>query len=158
VRHLFINTGRLVAVLAISTVVITSTSLAGASSKPSGDLVPRGAHVLTLSGSPTVAVGASPKIITVTRSSVIARVRSLINSLPITSNGNQMCPDDMLVPSTVSFKKTLSSTPFTKVVFQLGGCPSARVYQLGDPETPTLGGPNLSSVYSQIKSLIDATT
>jgi hypothetical protein len=156
VRHPRISAQQFVVALVIIATVFAGASFASASSKPSTDLVASGARVITLSGSPFAGVGASTKTIVVTNASVIAKVRSLINALPVTISGSQMCPDDMLVPSTLSFKKTSSSTPFTKVVFQLGGCPSARVYQLGVAVSPTLGGPKLSSVYGQIKTLMDA--
>jgi hypothetical protein len=42
----------------------------------------------------------------------------------------------------------------TRVVFQLGGCPYAQVYQHGVRISPTLGGPHLASTYAAIQKLI----
>jgi hypothetical protein len=60
----------------------------------------------------------------------------------------------MMLPITVSFAANKTSTPFTKVVFQLGGCPYARVYQHGVAVAPTLGGTHLAQVYARIQHLI----
>jgi hypothetical protein len=66
------------------------------------------------------------------------------------------CPDDLLIPTWVSFSTSATATPYSRVMFQLGGCPFARVTQHGVAELPTLGGPHLAQVYAKIKSLFAA--
>jgi len=124
-------------------------STAFAATKPAGDIVPSGAKVLYW----TYPLPVSGTI-TVTKASMIAEVRALINSLPVTTTGHRICPDDIMLPSTVSFAVSTKTTPFTKVVFQLGGCPYARVYQPGVAVSPTLAGPHLAQVYGRIQHLI----
>ncbi len=143
--------GRGLAALALGVALLaTGTATSAASSKPAGDLVPAGAKVLTFESSPT----GSPSIEVVTKLSVIDHVRALINSLPLSPTGPRICPDDLMIPSTVSFSVSRSAKPFTKVLFQLGGCPYAQVYQHGVAVTPTLGGSRISSVYATIKKLV----
>jgi hypothetical protein len=126
-----------------------------AATKSPRELVPAGAHVLYWS-SPTInASGTANGTITVKNQAVINHVRALINALPLSDTLHRACPDDMMLPQTIGFAASTSSTPFTKVVFQLGGCPSAEVVQRGSVVLPTLGGPNLSSTYAKIKHLID---
>ncbi|MFZ0768588.1 MAG: hypothetical protein WAM64_05145 [Acidimicrobiales bacterium] len=149
---------RVPSALALSAaLLVVGTSLAAASTKPPGDLVPAGAKVLYFDSSiVSLPVTTSNGEVTVTNLKVIAQVRALINSLPLT-HIRGACPDDMMIPSWVSFSTSAKATPFTKVMFQLGGCPYARVYQKGVAISPTLGGTNLAGVYSQIKKLVDAT-
>jgi hypothetical protein len=47
-----------------------------------------------------------------------------------------------------------SGASFTSVVFQLGGCPGATVYQHGVAQRPTLRGWSLSRLYSAIAKVI----
>jgi hypothetical protein len=135
--------------------VALSAGPAVAATKSSRELVPAGARVLYWS-SPTIsATGTTSGTITVKNQTVIKEVRALINALPLSDTLHRACPDDMMLPQTVSFAASTSSTPFTKVVFQLGGCPSAEVIQRGNVVLPTLGGANLASTYAKIKHLID---
>jgi hypothetical protein len=136
-----------------ATTIALSTPSAFAATKSPRELVPAGAHVLTWS-STSVAVGGTNGTIVVRNLAVIADVRALINALPLTNNLHHACPDDMMLPITLSFAKSPGSPPFTRVIFQLGGCPSAEVVQHGSIVLPTLGGPNLSSTYGKIKKLI----
>jgi hypothetical protein len=123
-----------------------------AATKSPRELVPAGAHVLTWSTASVV--GGTNGTIVVRNLAVIAEVRALINALPLTNNLHHACPDDMMLPITLSFAAAPGSTPFTRVIFQLGGCPSAEIVQRGSIVLPTLGGPNLSSTYGKIKKLI----
>ena len=144
----------------VVTVVAVLGTLAGpalAAGKPSGDLVPAGAHVLLFTSSGTGLVGTSTGgTISVTNPTVIGEVRDMINGLPISDTRHRVCPDDMMIPSWVSFSTGKGATPFTRVLFQLGGCPYARVYQDGVAISPTLGGADLGVVYSRIKKIVDA--
>jgi hypothetical protein len=144
--------------LALSAVlIVVGASLASAATKPSGDLVPGGAKVLYFDSSAlSMPAGTSNGAVIVTNAKVIAQVRALINALPLSSRPG-VCPEDMMIPSWVSFSTSAKAAPFTKVMFQLGGCPYARVYQKGAAISPTLGGTNLGEVYGKIKKLIEAT-
>jgi hypothetical protein len=130
-------------------------STAFAVTKPAGDFVASGAKVLYWTHPLPVSSKILHGTISVTKASVIAEVRTLINSLPLTTTGHRICPDDMMLPSTISFAVSRKTTPFAKVVFQLGGCPYARVYQHGVAMSPTLGGPHLAQVYGEIQHLIN---
>ncbi len=133
--------------------LVVSTSLASATTKPPDDYIHPGATVITLVISPVVT---SHTTETITSPKVIADVRSLINSLPV-STRESVCPDDLMIPAWVSFSTSARATPYSRVEFQLGGCPYARVSQHGVAELPTLGGPHLAQVYSKIKALFAAT-
>jgi hypothetical protein len=140
--------------------VVAGSTLSAATTKPAGDRVPAGAKVMYFISAATPLSGVSANVdttTTVTNATVIAQVRGLINSLPVTTTRPRVCPEDMMVPTWVNFSTSTSAAPFTKVLFQLGGCPYARVYQHGVVVSPTLGGTNLGVVYNKIKSLVEAT-
>jgi hypothetical protein len=140
-------------VVAIVCTVALGAPSALAATKSPREFVPAGAHVLIWS-STSVVNGGTNETIVVRNLEVIAEVRALINALPLTNTLHHACPDDMMVPITLSFATSPGSTPFTRVIFQLGGCPSAEVVQHGSVVLPTLGGPNLSSTYAKIIKLI----
>jgi hypothetical protein len=137
--------------IVVATMTLTATGAVAASKSPR-ELVPGGAHVLIWSS--TSVVGGTNGTVVVRNLAVIAEVRALINALPLTNNLHHACPDDMMLPITVSFAAAPGSVPFTRVIFQLGGCPSAEVVQHGSVVLPTLGGPTLSATYAKIKKLI----
>jgi hypothetical protein len=147
-----ISRASMVVVAALTVTAALNSPSAFGATKSSRELVPAGAHVLVWST--TSVVGGTRGTIVVRNVSVIAEVRALINALPLTDNLHHACPDDMMLPITLSFATSPGSTPFTRVIFQLGGCPSAEVVQHGSIVLPTLGGPNLSSTYGKIKKLI----
>jgi hypothetical protein len=140
-------------VAVVGTTIALSTPTAFAATKSPREFVPAGAHVLIWSSTSVVGSGTNGTIV-VRNLTIIAEVRALINALPLTNKLHHACPEDMMVPITLSFAASPGSTPFTRVIFQLGGCPSAEVVQHGSIVLPTLGGPNLSSTYGRIKKLI----
>jgi hypothetical protein len=140
-------------VAVFATTIAFNTPTAFAATKSPREFVPAGAHVLIWSSTSVVGSGTNATIV-VRNLTVIAEVRALINALPLTSTLHHACPEDMMLPITLSFATSPGSTPFTRVIFQLGGCPSAEVVQRGSIVLPTLGGPNLSSTYGKIKKLI----
>jgi hypothetical protein len=150
--RLAIRATTLVALL-VATLAL-STAPAMAVTKSPREYVPAGAHVLYWNYPMPVASGTTYGTITVKNQVIIDKVRALINALPLSDTLHRACPDDMMLPETISFAASTNSTPFTRVVFQLGGCPSAEVIQHGKVVLPTLGGPNLSSTYAKIKHLI----
>ena len=137
--------------------VLVGAGPAGAATKPARDFVPAGATVLYFTSFVTPANRASANrgTVTVTNPKVIAEIRGLINSLPLSDTSHMFCPDDLMVPSYVSFARDAATAPFAKVMFQLGGCPFARVYDHGVAVLPTLGGATLGTVFSHIKELAD---
>jgi hypothetical protein len=147
---------RTVTALAFAVVLASATS-AGAATKPARDDVPPGATVLYFTGPPTPSSGTSTTKVAlkVTNPTVIAKIRDLINSLPVSDTRHEFCPADLLIPSYVSFARNAATTPFARVMFQLGGCPFARVYVHGVAVSPALGGPHLGVVFSQIKRLVE---
>lgn len=150
-------TTRLFATLAVVAIAGSSSGSAFAAAKPSGDLVPAGAHVVLLTTSGTGLPGpSSGATIAVTNPTVIGEVRDMINALPLSNPRRRVCPDDLMIPAWVSFSLRKSAIPFTRVLFQLGGCPYARVYQDGVAITPTLGGADLAVVFSRIRQIIEA--
>jgi len=136
---------------------LVSAAPSGAANKPARDVIPAGATVLyfTSYATPSGGVTSSSGAITVTNVRVIDQIRSLINALPLSDPRPRVCPDDLLVPSYVSFAANAATAPFARVLFQLGGCPFARVYRDGVAESPTLGGAHLGIVFSEIKRLVD---
>jgi hypothetical protein len=141
----------------VMAIVVTAIALSApgafAATKSPREFVPAGAHVLIWS-STSVVNGSTNATIVVRNLTVIGEVRALINALPLTNNLHHACPQDMMLPITLSFAASPGSTPFTRVIFQLGGCPSAEVVQHGSIVLPTLGGPTLSSTYAKIRKLI----
>lgn len=148
--------------IAIALLAIAVTSLAvvapsaATSTKSAREFVPAGAHVLYWEYPTTAGTGTSDATVVVKNLGTIAHVRALINALPLSNTAHHACPEDMMLPITISFAASPTSTPFTRVVFQLGGCPSAEVIQRGSVVLPTLGGPNLSSTYAKIKHLVSS--
>jgi hypothetical protein len=146
---------RAIALLALIGATLALTAPSGATTtKSSRELVPAGAHVLYWEYPTTVTTGTSDRTVVVKNLAIIAQVRALINALPLSNTARHACPDDMMLPITVSFAASTSSTPFTRVIFQLGGCPSAEIIQRGSVVLPTLGRPTLSSTYAKIKHLV----
>ena len=147
----------------VSTVVLASllslasvaVSPAAATAKPARLLVPPGARVLYWSYSMPLPGGARYGTMTITNRSVIARVRDLINAIPVSSYpAQQVCPQDRMVPYIVRFSMSRPAAAFTTVVFQLGGCPAATLYQHGVAQRPTLGGWTLPRLYAAIQRVI----
>ena len=138
--------------------ISAGASLASAAPKPVHDLVPAGAKVIYFDSSAVTVGGGTTgnDANEITNPNIIAEVRNLINSLPVSNTRKMFCPDDLMIPAWVSFSSSTASTPFARVEFQLGGCPFARVYQRSVGELPTLGGSRLGTVYAKIKSLFDA--
>ena len=144
-----------VALVAAVALTVSSPALA-ANAKPAGDLVPGGLKVLTWHY-PLVVGGGKETTGTkvITNRAVVGEVRSLINALPVTpSDPHRICPDYVLRPYSVVFSAAVGSPAVTTVVFELGGCPYAQVYQHGVKVSPTLGGAHLAATYARIQKLI----
>jgi hypothetical protein len=133
--------------------LVVNSSLAAATVKPPRDFIHPGATVITFDSS---ALATSNNTETITNPKVIAEVRALINSLPLSNTSKMFCPDDLMIPAWLTFSTGATATPYSRVEFQLGGCPFARVTQHGIAELPTLGGPHLGQVYAKIKTLFAA--
>ncbi len=126
-----------------------------ATAKPVRLLVPSGATALYWSYSMPLPSGVHYGTMKITNAGVIARVRAMINAIPVANySKHRACPDDAMVPYIVRFSTASASSSFTKVVFQLGGCPEATVYQHGVAQTPTLGGWSLPHLYAAIQKVI----
>ncbi len=127
----------------------------GPAAKPARLLVPAGARVLDWSYSMPLPGRARDATMTITNRSVIARVRDLVNAIPVSSYpAHQVCPQDLMMPSVVRFSRSRPADAFTSIVFQLGGCPAATVYQHGVAQRPTLGGWTLPRLYAAIVRVI----
>ena len=143
-----------IAVLAVVSLAVSLGPGPSAASAPVAERVPAGMHALTwhyplVVGGGKVTTGTK----VVTSPQVIAEVRSLINALPV-SAPHVICPAYVMLPYSVAFSVRVGSPAVTRVVFQLGGCPFAQVYQHGVKMSPTLGGPHLRSTYARIQKLI----
>jgi hypothetical protein len=91
----------------------------------------------------------------VTNVHLVSQVRALINSLPVTvPDPRRVCPRYVMLPYTVSFSARVGAPAKTRVVFELGGCPYAQVYQHGVAIVPMLGGAYLVATYQRIQKLI----
>jgi hypothetical protein len=145
----------------VVTIGLTLASISGGSAtastvKPVGDLVPAGLNVLTWRYPLVVGGGkVTTGTMVVTNTHVVSQVRALINSLPVTvTNPKRVCPMYVTLPYTVSFSKRVGAPAQTRVVFELGGCPFAQVFQRGVAIAPTLGGAHLVATYERIQKLI----
>jgi|ERR1700677_5096896 hypothetical protein len=138
------------------TVLLSFSSLAScATSKPDRLLVPAGATALFWSYSMPLPSGSHYGTMKISDPAVIARVREMINAIPVSDYAKSgACPDDMMIPYVIRFSASTAAASFTKVVFQLGGCPAATVYQHGVAESPTLGGWSLGTLYRAIQKVI----
>jgi hypothetical protein len=142
--------------LGLSLASISGGSATASTVKPVGDFVPPGLNVLTWRY-PLVAGGGkiTSGTMLVTNAHVVSQVRLLINSLPATvTNPKRVCPMYVTLPYTVSFSKRVGAPAQTRVVFELGGCPFAQVYQRAVAIVPTLGGAYLVATYEWIQKLI----
>ncbi len=144
-----------VTVLVISAAISISPTAWATSAKPNRLLVPGGASALYWSYSMPLPSGARYGTMKITNRATIARVRSMINAIPVSDySKGQACPANAMVPYIIRFSTSTASTSFTKVVFQLGGCPAATVYQHGVAQSPTLGGRSLGHLYAAIQKVI----
>jgi len=144
----------IVMLLTFSILAFSSPALASPA-KPSRLLVPVGATALYWSYSMPLPSGVTYGTMKISNPHIIARVRAMINAIPVSSySKNQVCPADAMVPYIVRFSTSTAAASFTKVVFQLGGCPEATVYQHGVAERPTLGGWSLARLYAAIQKVI----
>ena len=144
----------LVIVSVAATLSLSPTVLA-APTKPARLLVPAGATALYWSYPMPLPTGVRYGTMKITNPSVITRVRTMINAIPVSSYpANQVCPATAMVPYVVRFSKSTAAASFTKVVFQLAGCPAATVYQRGVAQRPTLGGWTLPKLYAAIQKVI----
>jgi hypothetical protein len=134
--------------------VLANTS-AGAPEKPARDLVPAEASALYWSYSMPLPGGSKYGTLKITNPAVIAKVRTLINAIPVANYSKlQACPANYMIPYVISFSKSSQARSFTKVEFELGGCPTATVYQNGKAESPALGGFGLVKWYAAIQKVI----
>jgi hypothetical protein len=148
------RTMTIVILVMIATFSLSSAALAS-SNKPTRLLVPVGATALYWSYSMPLPSGVHYGTMKINNPNVIVRVRAMINAIPASNySKNQACPADAMVPYIVRFSTTSAAASFTKVVFQLGGCPEATVYQHGVAQRPTLGGWSLPHLYTAIQKVI----
>ena len=144
----------LVALAMMATLTISSPAVASPA-KPARLLVPAGATYLYWSYSMPLPSGVHYGTMKISNPRVIARVRAMINAIPVSNYSKiQACPADAMVPYIVRFSTSTAAASFTRVVFQLGGCPEATVYQHGVAQRPTLGGWSLPRLYAAIQKLI----
>ena len=142
-------------ILVISATLVLSSPALASRAKPTRLLVPVGATALYWSYAMPLPAGVHYGTMKIINPTVIAGVRSMINAIPASNySKNQACPADAIVPYIVRFSTTSAAASFTKVVFQLGGCPEATVYQHGVAQRPTLGGWSLPHLYAAIQKVI----
>jgi hypothetical protein len=140
--------------LLIATLAFSSPALASPA-KPGRLQVPVGATALYWSYSMPLPSGVHYGTMKISNAKVIARVRTMIDAIPVSSySTHRVCPDDAMVPYIVRFSTSTAAASLTKVVFQLGGCPAATVYQHGVAQRPTLGGWSLPRLYAAIQKVI----
>jgi hypothetical protein len=144
-----------IAMVSLAALLSYSSPAWSAASKPARLMVPVGATALFWSYSMPLSTGSRYGTIKISDPKVIARVREMINAIPVSDYPKDgACPDDMMIPYVIRFSDSTAAASFTKVVFQLGGCPAATVYQHGVAELPTLGGWSLAKLYDAISKVI----
>jgi hypothetical protein len=142
-------------ILPLVTALSLSSCALAAATKPTRLLVPAGAKALYWSYAMPLPTGVHYGTMKISNPSVIARVRAMINAIPVSNYPKtQACPADAMVPYIVRFSTTTAAASFTKVVFQLAGCPEATVFQHGVAQRPTLGGWSLPKLYAAIQKVI----
>ena len=138
----------------VAALSLSSPALA-APTKPTRLQVPAGAKALYWTYSMSLITGVHYGTMKISSPSVIARVRALINAIPVSNYLKaQACPADAMVPYIVRFSTSTAAASFTKVVFQLAGCPEATVFQHGVAQRPTLGGWSLAKLYAAIQKVM----
>ena len=143
-----------VVLLLLSLLSLSSPAL-DATAAPPRLLIPAGAAALYWSYPMPLPMGMHYGTMKITNPSVIARVRAMINAIPVSNYSKiQACPADAMLPCTIRFSTSTAAASFTRVVFQLGGCPEATVYQHGVAQRPTLGGWPLPRLYASIQKVI----
>ena len=141
--------------LSLIAAVSLSAPAMSAPAKPTRLLVPAGAKALYWSYSMPLPTGVHYGTMKISSPSVIARVREMINAIPVSDySKTQVCPADAMVPYIVRFSTSTAAASFTRVVFQLAGCPEATVFQHGVAQRPTLGGWSLPRLYAAIQKVI----
>jgi hypothetical protein len=144
-----------IATASLTVLLSLSSPASSAASKPARVVVPAGAKALFWSYSMPLPSGSHYGTIKISDPTVIARVREMINAIAVSDYPKDgACPDDMMIPYIIRFSDSTAAASFTKVVFQLGGCPAATVYQHGVAELPTLGGWSLGTLYRAIQKVI----
>ena len=124
--------------------------------KPPGDAVGANLKVITWGFGEVTPGTTSASSRVVTDAMVVARVTSLINSLPATvPNPRQVCATFILLTPALVFSVSDHSAVVTRVVFEITGCPSVQVYQHGHQISPKLGGPDVTSTYWKITKLLN---
>jgi hypothetical protein len=133
---------------------------ASGATAPANDMVPAGAVVLYWTYPGTVspsASGPTNRYFTkaIRSQATIHKVRTLINEIgPYIPKDNKICNDLRELPFTISFGYGTGNKGVTKVVFQLGGCGTATVYQSGAVQSPVLGGKGMYAKYELIQKAI----
>lgn len=144
-----------IAMVSLAALLSFSSPASSAASKPARLIVPIGATALFWGYSMPLPTGSHYGTVKISDPTVIARVREMINAIPVSDYPRDgACPDDMMIPYVIRFSHSTAAASFTKVVFQLGGCPAATVYQHGVAESPTLGGWSLGKLYDAIQKVI----
>src|SRR5665647_25851 len=142
-------------ILSLVTALSLSSLALAAPTKPTRLLVPAEAKALYWSHPMPLATGVHYGTMKINNPSVIARVRAMINAIPVSNYPKtQACPADAMIPYIVRFSASTAAASFTKVVFQLAGCPEATVFQHGVAQRPTLGGWSLPKLYAAIQKVI----
>jgi hypothetical protein len=109
--------------------------------KPPGDLIPKGAKVLTAVLSDGLNPGESGHApVTTTDPAKIEAIRDFINSLGVFPPGVRHCPAELGQNLTVSFAKSSDSAPFDVVVADASGCEGITVLRHGHAIQPGLSG------------------
>jgi hypothetical protein len=155
------TTPRIIAATALivtgSVWALSTQSARGATvTKPSGDEVGANLKVITWGFGELTPGTTSARSRVVTNAKVVARVTSLINSLPATiPNPKQVCATFILLTPALVFSVSVDSSVVTRVVFEIEGCPAVQVFQHGRPISPRLGGPDVTSTYWKITKLLN---
>jgi hypothetical protein len=110
--------------------------------KPAGDLIGKGATVLTAVLSKGLNPGEAGHLpVTTADPRKIEAIRDFINSLGVVAPGVRMCPVDFGQYLTISFSKSAGAVPFDVVVADTSGCQEVQVQHFGHAVEPELWGP-----------------
>jgi hypothetical protein len=139
--------------LVVAAVFVVPSS--AAANKPANLIVLAGAKSMTWSYPLPVATGVVQGTIGFVNAKKIAQVRAIVNALPVQKLDGRTCPFFIApYPPVLTFARSSEAAPFAKVVFTLGGCPYAQVFQGRVAIVSILGDKALQKTYDRIVKIL----
>ena len=143
----------------VATVLRTDAVVMWLPARPAGATIPDSVTRITLLATPGGEFGARPRrtvtLPTVTDAPVIAKIVTLLDSLPMTGAGETSCGDDIGASLRLSFYSGHDATPAAVADASVGGCEGVALSVHGGPQGVGLDG--RSGVTAKVLKLTGAT-